>query len=110
MYLIDFSVQHSEYTSGTIITLEPEGAKFHYRKLSCNILQTMMVSSNTSVTQNTNINIWSKEVDERITKATMEILYQNTTSENSTLLVGQIVQVRVTMFYHLNVQACAYAS
>ena len=70
----------------------------------------MVVSSNTSVIQNTNIHIWSKEVDENITKATMEILYQNTTTENSTLLVGQIVQVRVTMFYHLNVQACAYAS
>ena len=54
----------------------------------------MLVSSNTSVTQNTNATIWTKDVDENQTNATMEVIYQNATA-NSPLLVGQIVQVGV---------------
>ena len=62
----------------------------------------MVVSSKTSLTQNTNVHIWRKEINESTTKANMEILYQNTTSENSTLLVGQIVQVKVTTVFQYN--------
>ena len=91
------SVKRSDFTFDTIITLEPVGKRFHYRKLSCNIPRTMLVSSNTSTTENTSVRIWHKDIDESKTSATMKIIRQNSTDDNSTMLVGQTVQDRVLL-------------